>query len=240
MHFPQLHYGQNIIVQEDRIAEEKVPHKIDGYTWFHVPRTQPRTDSGIVRGGGVSILIRSANENLIAQLLPTSQLPNDTVTETIRVRIFWWNPGGLTTLEINNVYRPPISSNADDIRIDSFDASNLSFTLQEPNSLCCEVSNYNSGILICGDFNAHHSLWDTEHSTDKVGHSLVKFFNNNDFNIANDGSPTFCTQNSKTAVDLTTYRGQIAVENWTADSPPLGQDHHKVLSLKLFHCQLNL
>ena len=65
---------------------------------------------GDIRGGGVSILVRSLNKNIIAQQLATIQQQDDT-TEIIRVRLFWWNPSGLTTIEINNIYRPPISSN---------------------------------------------------------------------------------------------------------------------------------
>jgi len=86
-----------VIVQEDWITDTIVPYRVDGYTWFHVPRKIARTASGAIRGGGVSILVRSLNRNIIAQQLPTIQQPDDT-TEIIRVRLFWWNPGGLTTI----------------------------------------------------------------------------------------------------------------------------------------------
>ena len=225
-----------VVVQEDWINDTTVPYKVDGYTWFHVPRKIPRSTSGDIRGGGVSILVRSLNKNIIAQQLATIQQQDDT-TEIIRVRLFWWNPGGLTTIEINNIYRPPISSNENDNRSNTFQATNLNYVVTEPNSLCCEVSNYNSGIIICGDFNAHHKIWDKQHANDSTGRSLAKFFDDNNFYIANDGSPTYCTQQSQSAIDLTAYRGQIAIENWSADSTPLGHDHHKILEYEIVSLQ---
>ena len=237
--FRSLIYDGNpdiVIVQEDWIVEKTVPYHIDGYAWFHAPRSVPRSTTGIIRGGGVSILIRTANPFLIPQLLPATWL-GDTSTEILRMRLFWWNPGGLTTLEINNIYKPPIASTSDDTRSDCFDASLLSSLVLPPNSFCCETSDFNNGLLICGDFNSHHPLWDKIHRADKTGRALAKFFDDNNFNIANDGSPTYYTQQSRSAIDLTAYRGQIAIENWTAEHPPLGLCHHQVLSYEIASLQ---
>lgn len=39
-----------VVVQEDWIVEDKVPYTVDGYTWYHIPRTQSRSESGVIRG----------------------------------------------------------------------------------------------------------------------------------------------------------------------------------------------
>ena len=85
-----------------------------------------------------------------------------------------------------------------------------------------------TGVLISGDFNAHHSLWDTLSHADKHGKALEKFLSKNNFLIANDGQPTFHTSKAKTAVDITSFSGDIVVENWH-HSQPLGTTHHDIL-----------
>ena len=85
-----------------------------------------------------------------------------------------------------------------------------------------------TGVLISGNFNAHHSLWDTLSHADKHGKALEKFLSKNNFLIANDGKPTFHTSKAKTAVDITSFSGDIVVENWH-HSQPLGTTHHDIL-----------
>ena len=222
-----------VIVEEDWILDDKSPYQVDGYTWYHAARIQPRSNNLKIRGGGLSILIRTSNSNLFAQTLPTISLEEDNTTELLRIRLLWANAGGITTIDINNIYRPPIAYSAADIRECAFDAARLAPIFECDLHGSYEGGIHNSGILFCGDVNAHHPLWDSTTPVDKAGRSLAKLFNSHNVTVANDGSPTFYTKSAATAIDITAYKGEISVENWSANNPPLGSSHHCILSYNI-------
>lgn len=219
-----------VIVQEDRIMTDEVPYKVDGYRWVHRRRTQPRS-STMQPGGGVSILVNT-HEHLRFEYetLPPINLHYDTTTEAIRLRLYWMHPGGTSIVDVINVYRPPIHSSPADKRQNLFD---ISYFLPYIEDLKTHPpSKASSGVLFCGDLNVHSKSWDHQSSPDKLGKAIEGFLNNNNFSIANDGSPTFETNNAKTAIDLTTFSGDIVIENWQTTFP-IGNSHHKVLQYDL-------
>jgi hypothetical protein len=95
-----------VLLQEDSIHDSTGIH-FSGYFWAHQARSVPRS-TGPVRGGGVSILVRLNRPHRINyEQLPTLNLGDDSVTEIIRVRLYFYNPMGLTIFDIVNIYRLP-------------------------------------------------------------------------------------------------------------------------------------
>ena len=217
-----------ILVQEDWIMSDTVSFSIPGYTWIHKARSQARQANGTLNsGGGVSILVR-CNNFLKAEFLPDVDLSPDTTTESIRLRLHWTNPGGLSVLDIINVYKPPISSSSKDIRVDNFDPTSFDLAVNDVAARFDDsFATAGTAVLFAGDFNAHHSLWDYQSKADKHGRALAKFFES-DFTIANDGNPTYHAKESKSAIDITAFKGQIVIEGWH-HSQPIGLSHHDVL-----------
>ena len=84
-----------------------------------------------------------------------------------------------------------------------------------------------TGVLLAGDFNAHHSLWDEFSKPDSIGKNIAKFLSDR-FTIANDGYPTFTKKGVHTAIDITAFCGSIVVDNWY-HFMPVGRTHHDVL-----------
>jgi hypothetical protein len=193
----------------------------------------------------VSILIRKDLPNLRWQLLPPPpSLIQDPNTETIRLRLHWSHPGEHSIIDLINVYRPPISCNPTDIRTDQFDINQFTLPIHENESLRTASSiEHNDvatprhcipttvGTILCGDFNAHHKSWDWLSRPDAHGNKIFKFARCHNLKIANTGTPTCYLKNKHpTAIDLTLFRGSIAVSDWSADHPPLGKSPHRILS----------
>ena len=44
--------------------------------------------------------------------------------------------------------------------------------------------------LICGDFNAHHPMWDEFQPTDERGEQVIDWAIDKELTVMNDGSPT--------------------------------------------------
>ena len=216
------------IMQEDWITTKEVPFHVPGYNWFHFPRIQPRCGSKDVQGGGVSILVRFDHPTLRHEIPVKLSLGQDTTTETMLLRLHWSHPGGHTILDIINVYRPPISSSSNDSRTNDFDINHFWEPISQLESLYSSSERITTGTLLCGDFNAHHSLWDGNSPVDSIGKKMAKFFNDHVITVANDGLPTYTKYRVRTAVDVTSFYGDILIDNWK-HFMPLGRTHHDVL-----------
>lgn len=91
-------------------------------------------------------------------------------------------------------------------------------------------------IIIMGDFNSHHPLWD-ESPINRGGIRLVNFIIENDMVILNDGSRTLVQNpnSSLSAVDLTIVSSALAINsNWKVISDCGNSDHYPTI------LQLNL
>ena len=89
--------------------------KIDGYWPARRDRTTPRTSDGSLRGGGVLILVSTAYENLSFEALPPIDLglDTDTTTELVRARLCCEQKGKPVSIDVLNIYIPPITGTAD-------------------------------------------------------------------------------------------------------------------------------
>ena len=115
-------------------------------------------------GGGLLILIKSS---IIYEQLDAVAI-EATESLSIKVRMDKRN-----WIYITNVYIPPCNSIGQDsinLRTDSIPTFNTS--------------------LICGDFNAHHSLWDDIQPADERGEQMVDWAIEKELTIMNDNSTT--------------------------------------------------
>ena len=95
-----------VLLQEDGIHDSTGIHFL-GYFWAHQAQSVPWS-TGPVRGGGVSILVHlNGLHRINYEQLPTLNLGTDSVTEIIRVRLYFYNPMGLSLLDIVNIYQAP-------------------------------------------------------------------------------------------------------------------------------------
>lgn len=82
-------------------------------------------------------------------------------------------------------------------------------------------------ILLCGDWNAHHSLWGASRD-DTRGRALAKCFEECDLAVANDGSPTFFRPpDTYSAIDITVHSTDLCV-NWTRNPDTMNSDHYPI------------
>ena len=115
-------------------------------------------------GGGLLTIIKTS---LVYEKLDSTAI-DATESQSIKVRMDKRN-----WIYITNVYTPPGQSVGQDIiklRTDSLPAF--------------------SSSLICGDFNAHLTLWDEIQPPDDRGEELLDWILDKDLTILNDGSPT--------------------------------------------------
>lgn len=82
-------------------------------------------------------------------------------------------------------------------------------------------------LIICGDWNAHHSLWgDTRN--DRRGQDLAHTFEKNNLVVANDGSPTFYRPpSSLSAIDITVHSLDLNI-TWEISADTMGSDHFPI------------
>lgn len=74
----------------------------------------------------------------------------------------------------------------------------------------------NEKVLICGDFNAHDSLWGGNH-TNKFGHVVLEIIRDFRLTLLNDGNNTYINkrgENSAIDLTLTTKNIQNRITNW--------------------------
>ena len=103
-----------------------------------------------------------------------------------------------------------------------------------------KVNKHKGPVVICGDFNAHHPLWDT--GVDISGGTyLLDTIQNSPLIIANDGSITRVAEIShqqNTAPDITLFSADLQIDTtWNTHTDTLGSDHlpiHITLHNKIY------
>ena len=116
-------------------------------------------------------------------------------------------------LTVINTYAPP------DINFSEF--------IQDLETL---VTSLTSPFILCGDFNAHHPLWDrSRRLPDSKGKILLELVDNLQLVINNDGSPTLparTTTHSDTTPDITATSSTLALSTtWETSPDPYFSDH---------------
>jgi len=80
-------------------------------------------------------------------------------------------------------------------------------------------------VILAGDFNSYHQAWGSP-TTDTRGNQVMKFIQDNNLNLLNDGRPTRTSGNSSSAIDLTLVSPQLhPLLDWSVTDSPLDSDH---------------
>ncbi|VDH92580.1 Hypothetical predicted protein [Mytilus galloprovincialis] len=95
-------------------------------------------------------------------------------------------------------------------------------------------------FLLCGDFNAHHTMWGGKH-TDTKGRELFSFLEYKDIVLLNDGTGTRCNPSTLelAPIDLSFCNSSLASKiTWSVDlTSSYGSDHH-VVNINFSHKQI--
>ena len=113
--------------------------------------------------------------------------------------------------------------------INIYSNSGSAFDLAFLDSLIDKISNQK--IIIMGDLNSHHPMWDKA-NVNKGGIIINDFIFKNDLIIKNDGSGTLLqsASNSVSAVDLTIVSSQLAIySTWEVINDSGNSDHFPTL-----------
>ena len=203
-----------MVVQEAQLAGGAV--SVPGYQVAAVSRrARGRRDGGPVKGGDVLILIRNGIDFVSEKQSPIR--PDDDTTEWCAVRVFaraHQSSSKPPSLNIFNMYRPPIWTNESDDRTDRFDPAAF------PTS---------DNTLILGDFNAHHPSWDVSClDPDEVGKKIQDWMRVSDWEALNSGAPTragYGEGSRLTAPDVAMAHRDLARRCTWAVGEDLGSDH---------------
>ncbi len=140
-----------VLIQETNLNTEKII-KFGNYTVIRKDRQQPRRNNTPTQGGGLIILIKNSSKTLTFEVLPSTQSTSDTTTETLRVWLYIIHGRKQITIDVANIYIPPLHKNKNmgDERHQNFKA------LYTFDQILSDYKRMNSdGLLISGDFNAH-------------------------------------------------------------------------------------
>ena len=200
-----------VAIQEAQFSN-KTTVRIPGFQPPVVTRRARGRQSGAAtaKGGDVAIYVRGGLP--FTPLTGRPLAPSDDSTEVCGVRIL-----GKTPISILNVYRPPIRRAPDDDRLDRFDPGAL------PSG---------DDLIILGDFNAHHPLWDSEcDAADSVGERLADWLDRVDWLPMNSGEPTHASYRSGggSAPDVALCSRSMARRSCWRVGPDLGSDHLPML-----------
>ena len=211
-------------VQEVQLPANQ-PFTIPGYqTAVVTKRARGRRDDGPAKGGGLAIFVR---DGLNFSVIDNSPLnPLDDTTEWCGVRIYLsttsTNPSSTTHslssssqhVDVYNVYRPPIRTSETDQRQDRFSMDNFPT---------------NNRTVIAGDFNGHHSSWDSNYAEpDRTGALIADWVDANRWCVLND--PTSHTRTSygpgpSTSPDVAMCHQDLATRCSWHIGTDLGSDH---------------
>lgn len=129
--------------------------------------------------------------------------------ETILVSIIYRN----ITYHFSSIYIPP----------------NISITTLKTNfELLIEHTKQIKNIMIGGDVNATHAVWDNAHRTNGKGKIIAETLGTSHFYISNNGMPTRQSLSNFTnsAIDITFSSPDISYKiDWTISDDNLGSDH---------------
>ena len=199
------------------IQEAQLPAKkniaLPGFQLASVARqTRGRRADGPVKGGDVVIYIRDGLKFTKLEDRPLDV--SDDSTEWCGIRLLIppsQHSSQPTSIDIHNIYRPPIRAGESDEREDRF-----ALTLR-PTSDC----------IITGDLNAHHPMWDHQcDDADDVGRRLAAWFEAGEWSVLNSGAPTHADYRGNTgAPDVTVCTRDMARRCAWSIGDDLGSDH---------------
>ena len=154
-----------------------------------------------VAHGGSAILISSTT--------PHRQLKLQTCLQAVALRVTCKKS---KTITVCSVYLPP--------------SMNLSI-----NDLHDLLSELPAPVLLCGDFNAHSTLWGCT-KLDRRGKMVEDFITKNNLCILNDASPTYIhpATGSTSAIDLSICSPDIFLDmQWKTVDDLCGSDHYPII-----------
>lgn len=90
-----------------------------------------------------------------------------------------------------------------------------------------------NNVIIGGDINAHHYMWNNFNKIDERGSIIADIINNSKFHLLNDGNPTFFqlhNNNYTSAIDITLIKTNIIDKiEWNTVHESLGSDHFPII-----------
>ena len=183
------------------------PYSLDIYP-FSLLR-QDHIGNSSIRQGGVAIYLKNN--------IPFKHTHHNINSDILTVEIYL----NFTTITIVNCYFAPYP----DLETTFF------------NDLETVLSSINSPIILCGDFNAHHSLWEHSRNVNTRGRKLHKIINNYQLTCLNNGKPTFPARYSHhqdTTPDISFISSSLVLRtNWDVHPDPFFSDHCPV-KIELF------
>ena len=160
-------------LQETNLGPDAELPRFRGYTVLRQDRRVGRdgTPATGSRGfGGVLVLVRVGVQ---FQRLPAPIASQDLASDVLAVRLHPPPPHG--PFIVVNAYRPPIRSSSSDLRADFFDPG---------------LFPRGPRVIVVGDFNAHHPLWDPFKPSDEAGERLDAWSLDADMTCVNSGAAT--------------------------------------------------
>lgn len=102
--------------------------------------------------------------------------------------------------------------------------------ISELNTITTQISNL-TNIIMCGDANAAHPIWDNNcQKITKRADTIKDFLEDNSLMTLNTGSPTHLSYSKSRAIDITATKINIFNElNWTITDDNCGSDHLMIL-----------
>ena len=162
-----------VLIQETQQLPAGTTVKISGYSLLNRARKTPRNGENI-RGGGVAILVTSSRSDLIFWELERPQLDPDVTTEIVADRVYLNPVAGKRSLDIVNIYIPPIHAGSDDHHQQFFSADRTLFPFLKG----VQSEDDSLGLIVAGDINAHALEWDIYSLEDRIGTDIVDFLVN--------------------------------------------------------------
>ena len=216
LHFLSSHPVHLICIQKSNLNSSS-SFRIPGFSALRSDRTHSR--SGILSSdtthasGGVVIFVR---KGLSFSELSTSSLSSiDSYSDYVGINISLNNSSSLSFL---NVYAPPpIRSSPSDGRIDSSSPSILSSS---------------RNLFILGDFNCHHSLWDSRGTSDPRGKEVFDYVISSDLLPLNDPDTLTLlhrSPGSRSSPDISFALSSLALSCSWEVLQDLGSDHLPIL-----------
>ena len=210
LHFLSHNQYDLIFIQESHLSSDST-FRIPGYKTLQKNRFMTRrgtTNSTGNLGGGVLILVKNglSYTSLSTQSLSSLDPSSDYLAIAVKIK-------GAAPIHLFNVYVPPIRSSSSDSRPKSF----------SPFLLPSSPTTY-----IFGDFNSHHSSWDSHSPEDHSGKDLFDWLLSSDLLPLNN--PEHHTllhraTGNRSSPDLSLVPARLASKCTWQTLPDLGSDH---------------
>ena len=198
-----------IFMQESHLSSDST-FRIPGYKTLQKNRFMTRrgtTNSTGNLGGGVLILVKNglSYTSLSTQSLSSLDPSSDYLAIAVKIK-------GAAPIHLFNVYVPPIRSSSSDSRPKSFSP----FLPSSPTT------------YIFGDFNSHHSSWDSHSPEDHSGKDLFDWLLSSDLlplNNPEHHTLLHCATGNRSSPDLSLVPARLASKCTWQTLPDLGSDH---------------